>query len=107
MSSNDPSAAQVTGQQSAPSSTVPHTPGLPGYAATTTPTNNLAVVSFVAGLASFFAHVIPVVGGFTVAVVAIITGFIARGQLKRSGERGMWMGTAGLPFGFLQCPSAF
>ena len=50
MSSNDPSAAQVTGQQSAPSSTVPHTPGLPGYAATTTPTNNLAVVSFVAGL---------------------------------------------------------
>jgi len=107
MGSNDPSAAPLTGQQSAPSSTVPHTPGLAGYATATTPTNNLAVVSFVAGLASFFAHVIPVVGGFTVAVVAIITGFIARGQIKRSGEQGMWMANAGIIIGFLHFALAF
>ena len=69
--------------------------------AATTPTNNLAVVSFVAGIASFFAHIIPVVGGFTVAIIAIITGFVARGQIKRTGEQGMWMANAGIVIGFI------
>ena len=82
----------------------PHSvpPPVAGAAATaTTPTNNLAVVSFVAGIASFFAHVIPVVGGFTVAIIAIVTGFVARGQIKRTGEQGMWMANAGIVIGFI------
>ena len=37
-------------------------------------TNTLAIISLVAGIGSFFAHIIPGVGGFTVALVAVITG---------------------------------
>ena len=107
MSSNDP--GQVTGQQSNPSSTVPHTPGLPtpGYTAGTGQTNSMAVVSLVAGIGSFFAHIIPVVGGFTVAIIAIVTGFMARGQIKRTGEQGMWMANVGIVLGFLHFALAF
>jgi hypothetical protein len=68
---------------------------------TTAPTNNLAVVSLVAGIMSFFAHIIPGVGGFTVAIVAIVTGFMARSQIRQSGEQGMWMATAGIVIGIL------
>ena len=98
----------MTGQQSTPASTVPHTPGLPmpGYAAAGQ-TNNLAVVSLVAGIASFFAHIIPVIGGFTVAIIAIVTGFMARGQIKRSGESGMWMANVGIALGFIHFAIAF
>jgi predicted PurR-regulated permease PerM len=88
----------------------PHSvpPPAPGAVATAAaPTNNMAVVSFVAGIASFFAHVIPVVGGFTVAIVAIITGFIARGQIKRSGEQGMWMANAGIIIGVVHLVLGF
>jgi hypothetical protein len=77
------------------------TPQLGGSATAGAPTNNLAVVSFVAGIASFFAHIIPVIGGFTVAVIAIVTGFVARGQIKRTGEQGMWMANAGIIIGFV------
>jgi len=70
-------------------------------------TNNLAVVSFVAGIASFFAHIVPVIGGFTVAVIAIVTGFVARGQIKRSGEQGMWMANAGIIIGFIHLALGF
>jgi Domain of unknown function (DUF4190) len=80
---------------------VPPPPQLAGSAYPAMATNNLAVVSFVAGLASFFAHIIPVIGGFTVAVIAIVTGFVARGQIKRSGEQGMWMANAGIIIGFI------
>jgi predicted PurR-regulated permease PerM len=82
----------------------PHTvpPPAPGSAATAAaPTNTLAVVSLVAGIASFFAHIIPFIGGFTVAIVAIVTGFIARGQIRRTGEQGMWMANAGIIIGFV------
>jgi Domain of unknown function (DUF4190) len=102
----EPPPPQVSGQQTTPS-TVPHTPGLTGQAGTSAPTNNLAVVSFVAGIASFFAHVIPIIGGFTVAIVAIVTGFIARGQIKRTGEQGMWMANAGIIIGFVHLVLGF
>lgn len=99
----------MTGQQSTPSSTVPNTPGLPvpGYITAGGHTNNLAVVSLIAGGASFFAHVIPIVGGFTVAIIAIVTGFIARGQIKRSGESGIWMANVGIALGILHLVVAF
>jgi uncharacterized protein DUF4190 len=88
----------------------PHTvpPPVPGAGSTAAaPTNNLAVVSFVAGIASFFAHVIPIVGGFTVAIVAIITGLVARGQIKRTGEQGMWMANAGIVIGVIHLALGF
>jgi hypothetical protein len=66
------------------------------------PSNNtLAVVSLVAAIASFFAHIIPFAGGFTLALVAIVTGHMARGQIRRTGEPGMGMATAGLVIGYI------
>jgi hypothetical protein len=93
---------QVAGQQIEPSTIVPHVPGSQLYRpSTTAPTNSLAVVSLVAGIMSFFAHIIPGVGGFAVAIVAIVTGFMARSQIRQSGEQGMWMATAGIVIGIL------
>jgi hypothetical protein len=64
-----------------------------------TRTNTLAVVSLVAGIGSFFAHIVPGIGGFTVSLIAIITGYMARQQIKQTGERGMGMATAGMVIG--------
>ena len=86
---------------------MPHTPGLAGYVPSQSQTNSLAVVSFVASIASFFAHIIPIVGGITVAIVAIVTGFIARGQIRRTGEQGMWMANLGIIIGFLHIALGF
>src|SRR5947207_10845412 len=77
---------QIVGQQTAPSTAVPHTPGLqPQGVGTAGQTNSLAIISLVAGIGSFFAHIIPGVGGFTVALVAVITGYMARNQINLSG----------------------
>lgn len=70
-------------------------------------TNNLAIVSLVAGALSFFAHVIPIIGGFTVAIIAIVTGFMARGQIKRTGEQGMWMANLGIGLAIFHFVLAF
>jgi uncharacterized protein DUF4190 len=93
-------ATQIAGQQSAPSTTVPASPQ--GAFVATGPANNtLAVVSLVAGIASFFGHVIPFVGGFTLALIAIITGFMARNQIRQTGEGGSGLATAGIVIGFI------
>jgi len=85
----------------APSTTVPVGSGGPIYGQTGagTRTNTLAIVSLVAGIGSFFAHIVPGVGGFTVAVIAIITGYLARKQIRETGEKGMGMATAGMIIG--------
>ena len=92
---------QIAGQQVAPSSSVPFGPAGPTYVpAAGTRTNSLAVVSLVAGIASFIAHIpIPGFGGFTVALIAVITGYTARQQIRQSGEHGMGMATAGMVIG--------
>jgi uncharacterized membrane protein len=72
-----------------------------------THTNTLAVVSLVAGIGSFFAHVIPGVGGFTVALVAVITGYMARKQIRETGEPGMGMATAGMVIGIIHLALLF
>ena len=94
-------STQIVGQQAEPASTVPHAP--PGALANppSTQTNTLAIVSLVAGIGSFVAHIIPGAGGFTVALVAVITGYMARNQIKRTGERGMGMATAGMIIGIV------
>ena len=66
-----------------------------------TQTNTLAVVSLVAGIGSFVAHIVPGVGGFTVALIAVITGYIARKQIKETGEQGMGIATAGMIIGIV------
>jgi Domain of unknown function (DUF4190) len=63
--------------------------------------NTLAVVSLIAGVGSFVAHVIPGIGGFTVALIAVITGYMARKQIRETGERGMGLATAGMVIGIL------
>jgi hypothetical protein len=64
--------------------------------------NTLAIVSLAAALLSIFGHIpLPGVGGGTLALVAIITGVMARGQIARNGERGMLMANIGLALGIL------
>ena len=59
------------------------------------PTNSLAIVSLVAGCAQFV--------GFCVigSLVAIVTGHIARRQIKRTGEQGGGLALAGLILGYI------
>ena len=54
----------------------------------------LAVVSLVAGCAQPFMW-------FVSAIAAIVTGHVARHQIKRSGERGAGMALAGLILGYI------
>ncbi len=101
-SSQAPST-QIAGQQSEPTTTVPHTPHL----ANTAPSNNLALVSLVTGILSFLGHVIPLVGGSTLAIVAIVTGYIARNQIKETGEQGMTSATVGMILGIANLALVF
>lgn len=55
----------------------------------------MAIVSLVAGILSWFAF--PFIG----AIVAILTGHMARGQIKTSGEGGDVLAIIGLILGYL------
>jgi Domain of unknown function (DUF4190) len=91
-----PSLNQAVGQQTAPSTMVPHTPEL---AAAQKPHNGLAMVSLITGILSYLGHIIPLIGGSTLAIVAIVTGLIARNQIKQTGEEGMTAATVGVVLG--------
>jgi hypothetical protein len=78
-----------------PSTVVPYTPHLE----TKQHTNGLAMVSLVTGILSFLGHIIPIIGGSTLALIAIITGFIARRQVVRTGEQGKDIATIGIVLG--------
>ncbi|KHK96844.1 hypothetical protein LK09_13370 [Microbacterium mangrovi] len=67
--------------------------GAPAYVAP--PTNTLAVVSLIAGIASWV--VLP----FVAAVVAVITGHMSLGRIKQSGESGRGMALAGVILGWV------
>ncbi|HEY0831932.1 MAG TPA: DUF4190 domain-containing protein [Candidatus Dormibacteraeota bacterium] len=96
------SPTHIAGQEVAPTNSVPLGPsGLMYTPSAASRTNTLAVVSLVAGIGSFFAHIVPGVGGFTVALIAVITGFMARRQIKETGEQGMGMATAGMIIGIV------
>jgi hypothetical protein len=101
---SQPSATptQIAGQQVAPTTSVPSGPMGPAgasYSPAATRTNTLAVVSLITGIGSIFAHIVPGVGGFTVALIAVITGYMARRQIKETGEQGMGFATAGMVIG--------
>jgi Domain of unknown function (DUF4190) len=62
----------------------------------------MAVISLVSGALSVFGHIVlPGIGGGTLAVVAIVTGFIGRSEIKRTGEQGGWMAITGIVLGFI------
>ncbi len=90
-------ATQIVGQQTQPSSVVPHTPHL----GTQTKTNGLAMVSLITGILSYLGHVIPLIGGSTMALIAIVTGYIARRQVAQTGEGGKDIATIGIVLGFI------
>jgi hypothetical protein len=92
-----PPPTQIVGQQSAPSSVVPHTPHL----ASKVPTNGLAMVSLFTGIFSYLGHIIPLIGGSTLALIAIITGYVARRQIAERGEQGKDIATIGIILGVI------
>ena len=58
-------------------------------------TNQLAIISVAAGAASYV--VVPFIG----AIVAIVTGHMARRQIRRTGEDGAGLALAGLILGYV------
>jgi uncharacterized protein DUF4190 len=58
-------------------------------------TNSLAIASLVTGILAWVAC--PLLG----AILAIIFGHVARGQIKQSGEAGGGMAVAGLVLGYV------
>jgi hypothetical protein len=63
----------------------------PGYNAP--PTNTLAILSLVLGLAGLFT--------FVTAIAGVITGHIAMGQIKRSNESGHGLALGGVISGWI------
>jgi hypothetical protein len=70
-------------------------PQQPGSYAIARPTNTLAIVSMVLGIASYVF--LPVIG----AIAAVVTGHMARSQIKRTGEGGSGFALAGLILGYV------
>lgn len=70
-------------------------------------TNQLAIISLVISILSFFANVVPFLGGAIVSIVAIVTGFMARGQIKRTGEQGLLLANLGIIIGFVHLALGF
>jgi len=58
-------------------------------------TNTLAVVSLVTAIIAPFAHFTGI-GGVTLTIVSIVTGHMARRQIRQTGERGDGFALAGL-----------
>jgi len=73
----------------------PYPPQQPGYYAVGRPTNTLAIVSLALGIASYV--VVPIIG----AIAAVVTGHMARGQIKQTGEGGSGLALAGLILGYV------
>jgi Domain of unknown function (DUF4190) len=71
-----------------------HQPGYYQAMVPLTPTNGLAIGSLVCGILEFFTLGLA-------AVPAVILGHLARGQIRRTGERGDGMAVAGLILGWM------
>jgi len=66
-----------------------------GSYAVARPTNTLAIVSLSLGIAAYI--VLPFISG----IAAIVTGHMARGQIKQTGEGGAGFALAGLILGYI------
>jgi len=94
LSTPPPTPTQIAGQQAVPTSTVPVAP--PGsMVAAPGQTNTLAVVSLVTAIIAPFGHFTGI-GGLTLTIVSIVTGHMARRQIRQTGERGDGFALAGL-----------
>lgn len=65
-----------------------------------TRTNTLALVSFITALVAPLGHFTGV-GGITLIVISIVTGHMARGQIRRTGEGGASLALAGLIISYI------
>jgi hypothetical protein len=63
-------------------------------------TNSLAVVSLVTALIAPFGHIIGV-GGITLIVISLVTGHMARAQIKKTGEDGATLALIGLVISYI------
>ena len=96
------SPTQIAGQESGPSTAVP----VGGAAASTSiqvagrRINTLAVVSLVTAIVAPFGHVTGI-GGLTLTIISIVTGHMARAQIKRTGEEGGILALIGLIISYL------
>ena len=76
--------------------TVPPPPAVPAGAAAARPTNSMAIVSLVAGIAGY---IVP--HPFIAGVVAVLAGHVARRQIRETGEGGAGLALAGLILGYV------
>ena len=91
---------QVVGQQVAPSTAVPVGGGPASIAIGGRKTNSLAVVSLVTALVAPFGHIIGV-GGITLIIISLVTGHMARAQIKKTGEDGATLALIGLVISYI------
>jgi hypothetical protein len=92
----------MVGQQSGPSTTVPvgGTPQSTSIAIGGRKTNTLAIVSLVTALVAPFGHVIGI-GGITLIIISLVTGHMARAQIKQTGEDGAVLALIGLVISYV------
>lgn len=88
------SPTQIAGQQTMPSSPVPMGPP-GGQVIAPGQTNTLAWVSLITAVAAPLGHFVGI-GGLTLVIVSIITGHMARSQIRKTGEQGAGLALAGL-----------
>ena len=92
-----PPATQVVGLPSSPSTVVPTGGGL-GPGSTLVGgrrMNTLAVVSLVTALVAPFGHLTGI-GGLALILTSIVTGHMARAEIRRTGEEGATLALIGL-----------
>jgi hypothetical protein len=65
-------------------------------------TNSLAIVSLAAGI---IGYILP--HPFLASIIAVITGHVARGQIRHTGEGGHGLATAGLVLGYIHLLLSF
>ena len=92
-----PPSTQVVGQQSHPSTVVPMggTPASTSTLVAGRRMNTLAVVSLVTALVAPFGHVTGI-GGLALILTSIVTGHMARAEIRRTGEEGATLALIGL-----------
>ncbi|HXC77625.1 MAG TPA: DUF4190 domain-containing protein [Candidatus Acidoferrum sp.] len=94
---------QVVGQQTHPSTVVPvgggQGPGSTMVAGRRV--NTLAVVCLVTALVAPFAHVTGVLG-IALILTSIVTGHMARGEIRKTGEDGATLALIGLIISYVQ-----
>jgi Domain of unknown function (DUF4190) len=94
---SQPPSTQVVGRQTSPSTVVPMGGGQgPGSTLVAgRRINTLAVVSLVTALIAPFGHVTGI-GGLALILTSIVTGHMARAEIRRTGEEGATLALIGL-----------